>query len=114
MVFGFKDNSSLINKKISCSELTSRFYMNLIDTPNIDNEEQKLKFLFGENCSKSPNLVFPGFFSYHYSNDAFIFESKDIIICSKPDNSMVKSSILLIIIIIVIIIIGFIIKNYVF
>ena len=114
MVFGFKDDSSLINKKIICSEIVTRFYMNLIDTPNIYNEEEKLKFLFGENCAKSPNLVIPGFFSHHYSNDASIFESEDIIICSKTDNSMVKSSILLVIIIIVIIIIGFIIKNYVF
>jgi len=113
MVFGFKDNSSLINKKISCSELTSRFYMDLINTTNIDTEEHKLKFLFGKNCAKSLNLVIPGFFSYEYSNDSSIFEGEDLIICQKT-NSMVKSSILFIIIIIIIIIIGFIVKKYLF
>jgi hypothetical protein len=114
MVFGFKDDSSLINKKITCSEITTRFYMSLINTPDIDTEEQKLKLLFGANSYKSPNLFIPGFFSYEYSNDAYIFEGEDIIVCSKTDKSMVKASILLIIIIIVIIIIGFFIKNYIF
>jgi hypothetical protein len=114
MVFGFKDDSSLINKRITCSEITTRFYMNLINISNVDNEEEKLKILFGVNAYKSPNLFIPGFFSYEYCNDASIFEGEDIIVCSKTDTSMVKASLLLIIIIIFIIIIGFIIKNYIF
>jgi hypothetical protein len=114
MVFGFADDSSIINKRITCSEITTRFYMGLIDTPNINNDEQKLKFIFGKNAEKSPNLFIPGVFSNQYSNDAYVFESDDIIVCSRTDNSTVKASLLFIIIIIFIIIIGFFIKNYIF